>query len=683
MPLFLLVLLSEMNTMKHLILLHLSFYLLLFCFTSNAQSVNMAASLDGIDNVMSIGSKIIEPPFTLEMWYKPDDSEFKEMEVLVGGKGLHSVDIFPLTLEKGVLSNKAAGLSSGVVSTPEWHHAALICDGSSTMLYYDGEMVAKKDTVISILPCDIGYQYNGKKKTLFAGEVDEFRIWSEAIPGKILRNWKGKDVTPKHPYFEDLAVYFNFDSELIDHAVNPAGTGHQPYHLRNGRIDVYNETLPIACSVPSENPSFKSRCSEKQKLFNAVVVESEWDTERGAKQDQILKLRVFVSGSARPLKIKSLQLEARDVNLENITKLQIWDAGQTPRCKEKKLLCTIDNLRKSFNVTLPGKGLELKSGVNYILLTADISEEAEIGDFIRFSVPSFKLGLRKVKPLTTDETLPKEIIVKSGQGILNVVQWNIYQGGKHVGNDGVARVTDLLKASGADLITMQEGYGSQKSISEALGMNMLTREENANLALLSRYPISALPTSDSFKSNPAFVTLPDDNRIFVDDLWIRYTSNPAYTENYIDPGQNTGEWIEGDKHLGLVDITAIINNDTLPYVTDDSDIILSGDFNSGSHLDWTDPCLHYGYGNLKLPISIYMSEQGFQDSFREINPDEVKRSEGTWAVTFGHLQRNRIDYIYYKGPHLKAIHSKIIRTAPEIDDVWASDHAAMNTIFSY
>lgn len=38
-----------------------------------------------------------------------------------------------------------------------------------------------------------------------------------------------------------------------------------------------------------------------------------------------------------------------------------------------------------------------------------------------------------------------------------------------------------------------------------------------------------------------------------------------------------------------------------------------------------------------------MAEQGFKDSFREVNPDETSRSEGTWA----------------------------------------SDHAAVNTVFSY
>ena len=76
-----------------------------------------------------------------------------------------------------------------------------------------------------------------------------------------------------------------------------------------------------------------------------------------------------------------------------------------------------------------------------------------------------------------------------------------------------------------------------------------------------------------------------------------------------------------------------------------------------------------------------MQEKGYKDSFREINPDEIKRPEGTFAAIYGQLQRNRIDFLYYKGNNIRAVSSKIIKTTPEIDDVWASDHAAVLTTF--
>lgn len=108
-----------------------------------------------------------------------------------------------------------------------------------------------------------------------------------------------------------------------------------------------------------------------------------------------------------------------------------------------------------------------------------------------------------------------------------------------------------------------------------------------------------------------------------------------------------------------------------------------GDFNSCSHLDWTKEAapIHFGYGPVAFPISAYMLREGYTDSFREVNPDEVARHEGTYAVIFGQLQVSRIDFLYYKGSNIKAVNSKIIKTTPEIDDVWASDHAAVLSEF--
>lgn len=76
-----------------------------------------------------------------------------------------------------------------------------------------------------------------------------------------------------------------------------------------------------------------------------------------------------------------------------------------------------------------------------------------------------------------------------------------------------------------------------------------------------------------------------------------------------------------------------------------------------------------------------MYEEGFKDSFRVLHPDELERGEGTYAVIFGQSQTSRIDFIYGKGNNLLPLSSKIIRTMPEIDDVWPGDHAAVLTTY--
>src|SRR5690606_16201345 len=60
---------------------------------------------------------------------------------------------------------------------------------------------------------------------------------------------------------------------------------------------------------------------------------------------------------------------------------------------------------------------------------------------------------------------------------------------------------------------------------------------------------------------------------------------------------------------------AIENADNVP-------LLVCGDFNSGSHLDWVAATrqLNRGYV-MPFPATRLMEEAGFADSFREIHPD--------------------------------------------------------------
>lgn len=83
------------------------------------------------------------------------------------------------------------------------------------------------------------------------------------------------------------------------------------------------------------------------------------------------------------------------------------------------------------------------------------------------------------------------------------MQWNIWHGGIHLGNDGPDRIIELIRKSRADIITMQEAYGSQEKIAQTLNFHLQTASKQANLALYSRFPLRHLPASEPFKSNPA------------------------------------------------------------------------------------------------------------------------------------------------------------------------------------
>lgn len=651
-------------------------------------SDNLALCLDGKDNNVRTGIGAIGGEWTLEAWIKGDNLEWRDTEAIFGGgeySRINTADPQPLVIKNGRLHSTMADLWSEKTLDDRWHHVALSCDGSSTKLYLDGELADSKPIAISVLPGALGI--NEDASTAFAGMIDEVRVWNVSLPVPEIREWMLKPLSPSHPEFASLVAYYNFDDGIDDVSVNWVGKGGLAYHIRNGRCN-YAGSAPLAYTAVNDNPLF-AKYQKEQSLFNAVVIASEWDADRGSSDDQILKLRIAVTGEEEALGLTELTVDLSEVtSLSDICKIHVYHTGKSARSEIKTELFGNGRVPKKKMVFKAAKGeaVKLDNGINYFLVTADISDSVAVGNKIRISVPSFKLDGKKYIPRISENKIDKQITAnsKTDAGVLRVLQWNIWHGGRHLGSDGLERVIELIKATGADVVTMQEGYGSQSRIRDSLGYYMQTPSPDDNLALFSRYPLEPLPTGKTFNSNPTVIKLPGKSPVLVNSCWLRYAYEPEYTCYYPSRGFDTDVWVAEDSIRGLEDMRYIQEKDTKPYLlSEDMPVIIAGDFNSCSHLDWTERAapVHFGYGPVAFPISRYMLERGYKDSFREINPDELERPEGTFAPIYGHLQTSRIDFIYYRGKGIKAVSSKVIKTAPEIDDVWASDHAAVLTTF--
>jgi len=87
--------------------------------------------------------------------------------------------------------------------------------------------------------------------------------------------------------------------------------------------------------------------------------------------------------------------------------------------------------------------------------------------------------------------------------------WNIWHGGREDGEKvGPQKVIRVIKNSRADIIAMQETYGSGELISEALGFNFLPR--GTNVSIMSRFPIlEDISVYHEFKCVGAIIQLPD------------------------------------------------------------------------------------------------------------------------------------------------------------------------------
>lgn len=94
----------------------------------------------------------------------------------------------------------------------------------------------------------------------------------------------------------------------------------------------------------------------------------------------------------------------------------------------------------------------------------------------------------------------------------------------------------------------------------------------------------------------------------------------------------------------------------------DAPVVLAGDFNEASHLDWTaatkDLFDHNGV-EIEWRHSKLLSDAGFRDTWRELHPDPVTQPGHTWpseARGVGNTgwgprsdERDRIDFVYHNG----------------------------------
>ena len=646
----------------------------------------MAVWLDGRDNELLLGMGIMPPPWTIELWAKGDGDPWRRSEVLIGAgqyADVTGVDPVPLELANGHPSSALAGITAPAALGDGWHHLALTCDGRSTVLYVDGQEQGRATKASSIIPGALGNHINGAR--VFGGGLDEVRIWNASLEQPVIAAWRQRSPTNEHPQRAALRGWWSFDDLDGEISRNKVGTGPLPYHMRNGRFDYYGASRPLAYPVVSDNPAWESGSGY---LFNATVVRSEWPVIAGSEDVPLLKVRVVVEGNSTIGSPTGCVIDLSGCSqFTELTHLRLSHKVEgTTRSANQVLAEVAVGTQSTIRMNIPSEVAPLLTpGIHTLLLSGSVSAQATPGHLVKATIREMSIGTGAQPHLLVQDDASRAMVVhpslEQNPNILRVLSWNIWHGGRHLGPEGPRRILDLLRASRADLITMQESYGSQELFAKELGYHLHTTGARGNLAIFSRFPIRVLPTKNSgFKSLLVEVVLPNARTLLLANWWLPYASYADGT--FLSPGHNTKDWVLDDERLSTADARLNIEKDILPNWTDRRvPLIIGGDFNSGSHLDWTQAAapFHGGYGPVLLPTSLLMKEYGFSDSFRIRHPDETQRPDGSFAVVYGQLQFSRIDYIYHHG--LTVVDSDIIRTSPEIDTAWASDHAAVLTVF--
>jgi exonuclease III len=268
---------------------------------------------------------------------------------------------------------------------------------------------------------------------------------------------------------------------------------------------------------------------------------------------------------------------------------------------------------------------------------------------------------------------------------IQVMTWNIWHGGLHgTKADGFKKDTantvnvyKVLQQEKADVLLMQETYCCGMEIAQQAGYPYSIRA-SSNLSIHSKYPIiDSLEVFKPFNAHAAVIDVDGQPLLFV-NIWLHYLPDSFEGIKKLMPDS----LIANEGPTRLKEITAIMKAlDSLEKKLK-MPVVMGGDFNSPSHLDWVESTQEFHYGKVvQWPVSKLMLEHGYTDSFREAHPDPTQTLEGTWGyLSPRDIISDRIDFVYYKGQNLKTLSSKIVMEDPE-GGFFNSDHRAVLTRF--
>lgn len=283
-------------------------------------------------------------------------------------------------------------------------------------------------------------------------------------------------------------------------------------------------------------------------------------------------------------------------------------------------------------------------------------------------------------------------------GDLRVLVWNVQRGANDFTN-GAEKTLAVIRAIDPDVVLMQESYDINDD-RPTLGRWMATelswnahQASSPHLCILTRLEIDATYFHADWHGLGARL-IDEDGRAFIAySIWIDYRAFVAYElrdrPDISDEALLRCETDESDRFSQAQAIIQHLRDES--HLESSVPLLVGGDWNCPSHLDWTaDTQRVYKYRrNLPLPVSIAMHEAGFFDAFRRVHPDPVQMPGITWTPLYrdNNATFDRIDRLYVKDPvegrALAPVQATVLPLAwedasiPHADRLFPSDHGAV------
>ena len=271
----------------------------------------------------------------------------------------------------------------------------------------------------------------------------------------------------------------------------------------------------------------------------------------------------------------------------------------------------------------------------------------------------------------------------------NVMTFNTWYSAQY-GNGGLERVSEIIANLDIDVIGFQETDSSsiieiKSFLNDFDGYEELySTPSQSNISIISRFPITNIYDYNLYGIGADLLLSDIDTFKFVSSHLSAYPYGPYD----LYEGSSIDDIIQNElstRYLENLDIyNQIINN---PSNNPQFPAIYVGDHNTPSKLDWSSDNVNQNFGfSIEWPVSEFLLNNNFHDSYRLVNPSVYDKLGLTWSP--GYPKNNfdswdihdRIDMIYFKNGLSKKLYP--IDSYIYDCDPWPSDHRAVVTEFA-
>ncbi|KAK1492476.1 endonuclease/exonuclease/phosphatase family [Colletotrichum tamarilloi] len=292
-----------------------------------------------------------------------------------------------------------------------------------------------------------------------------------------------------------------------------------------------------------------------------------------------------------------------------------------------------------------------------------------------------------------DVTIPVRPIGAPLVDEVSVMSFNLWHGGTQV-SDYHAKQVWFLASSGVDVVGVQESTGGHATrLGDALGWYSW---QGGDVGFVSKYPLkdAAAHEGGTYAASVRVVLDGEGEEVVLWNVHLGYDPYGPY--DFCFDNMTVEEVLARETESKRTpQIESVVRAMAGQLAEAEAvPVMLVGDFNAPSHLDWIDATsgMHCGQEDMPWPTSVAPTEAGLVDSYRVVWPDPGARPGVTWSPIFLENEgrpepMDRIDFVYFRGGKLEVLGSEEVvvgEPAPEPGhgaNEWTSDHAAVVTRF--